>query len=83
MILGDTPGKIANSLVLGIVLLGIAALPSAYGDTVLWHHFDEKAPGEATESSSGRAAGSENLGGLSAAFDSAFANVEWQPGESN
>ena len=25
-------------------------------------------------------AGSENLGGLSAAFDNAFANVEWQPG---
>ena len=38
MILGDTPGKIANSLVLGIVLLGIATLSSAYGDTVLWHH---------------------------------------------
>ena len=51
MILGDTPGKIANSLVLGIVLLGIATLSSAYGDTVLWHHSDEKAPGEATESS--------------------------------
>ncbi len=27
-----------------------------------------------------KTAGSENLGGLSAAFDSAFANVEWQPG---
>lgn len=26
------------------------------------------------------ASGSENLGGLSAAFDNAFANVEWQPG---
>ena len=26
------------------------------------------------------ASGSEGLGGLSAAFDTAFANVEWQPG---
>ena len=32
--------------------------------------------GEGSQSSAG-----ENLGGLSAAFDSAFANVEWQPGE--
>ena len=30
-----------------------------------------------------KTAGSESLGGLSAAFDNAFANVEWQPGESN
>ena len=30
-----------------------------------------------------RTAGSENLGGLSSAFDNAFANVEWQPGEAN
>ncbi|MBE6382396.1 MAG: 30S ribosomal protein S1 [Lentisphaerae bacterium] len=29
---------------------------------------------------SAKTAGSENLGGLSAAFDNAFANVEWQPG---
>ncbi len=34
----------------------------------------EKAPVSA------KSAGSEELGGLSAAFDSAFANVEWQPG---
>ncbi len=30
-----------------------------------------------------KTAGGENLGGLSAAFDNAFANVEWQPGEAN
>ena len=30
-----------------------------------------------------QSAGSDNLGGLSAAFDNAFANVEWQPGEAN
>lgn len=35
---------------------------------------EEKAPVSSTS------AGSENLGGLSAAFDNAFANVEWQPG---
>ena len=29
---------------------------------------------------SAKSAGSEELGGLSAAFDNAFANVEWQPG---
>ena len=38
---------------------------------------------ETADSGSQRAGGSENLGGLSAAFDSAFANVEWQPGEAN
>jgi len=32
-------------------------------------------------SSSAKSDGSESLGGLSAAFDNAFANVEWQPGE--
>ena len=36
-----------------------------------------------TASPSGATGGSENLGGLSAAFDNAFANVEWQPGEAN
>ena len=36
---------------------------------------EEKSPVDAKTS------GSDNLGGLSAAFDSAFANVEWQPGE--
>ena len=38
---------------------------------------EEKAPVNAATT------GSESLGGLSAAFDNAFANVEWQPGESN
>ncbi|MBQ3289396.1 MAG: 30S ribosomal protein S1 [Kiritimatiellae bacterium] len=38
---------------------------------------------EGTESQSASSAGGENLGGLSAAFDNAFANVEWQPGEAN
>ncbi|MDY5596200.1 MAG: 30S ribosomal protein S1 [Kiritimatiellia bacterium] len=32
---------------------------------------------------SAAAAGSESLGGLGAAFDEAFQNVEWQPGEAN
>ena len=39
----------------------------------------EAAGGEKTPVSA-KSAGSEELGGLSAAFDSAFANVEWQPG---
>ncbi len=51
MISLNASGKRANGLFLGVVLLGIAALPSAYGDTVLWQHFDEKVPGEATEAS--------------------------------
>ena len=38
---------------------------------------------EGSDSQSASAAGGENLGGLSAAFDNAFANVEWQPGEAN
>ena len=38
-------------------------------------------PGEAKETSS--SSGSADFGGLSAAFDNAFANVEWQPGEAN
>lgn len=37
---------------------------------------EEKSAADAKASSA-----SENLGGLSAAFDNAFANVEWQPGE--
>ncbi len=42
---------------------------------------EAEASGEtpATEASSSTSGG-ENLGGLSAAFDNAFANVEWQPG---
>ena len=51
MISVNASGKRANGLVLGVVLLGIAALSSAYGDTVLWHHFDERAPGETAQAS--------------------------------
>ena len=39
-----------------------------------------EAAGEEIPSSSSNATSSENFGGLSAAFDNAFANVEWQPG---
>ena len=42
---------------------------------------EAESAGETPEAVSSKTAGSENLGGLSAAFDSAFANVEWQPGE--
>ena len=41
---------------------------------------EAEATGEAKTPVSTTSAGSENLGGLSAAFDNAFANVEWQPG---
>ncbi len=41
---------------------------------------EAEAAGETVEPVSAKSAGSENLGGLSAAFDNAFANVEWQPG---
>ena len=44
---------------------------------------EAEAAGETPEPISASTAGSENLGGLSAAFDNAFANVEWQPGEAN
>lgn len=37
---------------------------------------------EVVEPTASKTAGSESFGGLSAAFDNAFANVEWQPGES-
>ena len=43
----------------------------------------EETAGETGEAGSQRTDGGDNLGGLSAAFDSAFANVEWQPGEAN
>ena len=43
---------------------------------------EAEAAGEEAKPISTKSAGSENLGGLSAMFDSAFANVEWQPGES-
>ena len=39
-----------------------------------------EANGEEKEPTTQKTAGSEGLGGLSAAFDNAFANVEWQPG---
>jgi small subunit ribosomal protein S1 len=41
---------------------------------------EAEAAGEEKTPVSTKTAGSENLGGLSAAFDNAFANVEWQPG---
>ncbi len=41
---------------------------------------EAEAAGEEKSPVSATSAGSENLGGLSAAFDNAFANVEWQPG---
>ena len=44
---------------------------------------EAEAAGEPVEPVSSKTAGSDSLGGLSAAFDNAFANVEWQPGESN
>jgi aspartate-semialdehyde dehydrogenase len=43
----------------------------------------ESAGEETSATASQGSSGSENLGGLSAAFDNAFANVEWQPGEAN
>ena len=42
---------------------------------------EAEAAGETPEPISSSTTGSESLGGLSAAFDNAFANVEWQPGE--
>ena len=39
-----------------------------------------EAAGEEKAALSSKTAGSEAFGGLSAAFDNAFANVEWQPG---
>ena len=44
---------------------------------------EAEAAGEEVAPISAKTDGSENLGGLSAAFDNAFANVEWQPGEAN
>ena len=44
---------------------------------------EAEAAGEEPAPISAGTAGSANLGGLSAAFDNAFANVEWQPGEAN
>ena len=44
---------------------------------------ESETSGEGASAQSSTKVGSENLGGLSAAFDNAFANVEWQPGEAN
>lgn len=44
---------------------------------------EAEASGEGADQAASGSSGSENLGGLSAAFDNAFANVEWQPGEAN
>ena len=41
---------------------------------------ESEATGVESTSKTTSSSGSENLGGLSAAFDNAFANVEWQPG---
>jgi hypothetical protein len=43
---------------------------------------EAEAAGEPKEPIS-KSVGSGDFGGLSAAFDNAFANVEWQPGEAN
>jgi len=43
---------------------------------------EAEASGEPKEPVS-KASGNADFGGLSAAFDNAFANVEWQPGEAN
>ena len=44
---------------------------------------EAEAAGEEVAPVQAKTSGSESLGGLSAAFDNAFANVEWQPGEAN
>jgi len=44
---------------------------------------EAEAAGEVKAPVNAKSAGSESFGGLSAAFDNAFANVEWQPGEAN
>ena len=44
---------------------------------------EAEAAAEPAEGASSAAAGGESLGGLGAAFDEAFQNVEWQPGEAN
>ena len=41
---------------------------------------EAEAAGETPAPVTSKTAGSDSLGGLSAAFDNAFANVEWQPG---
>ncbi len=43
-------------------------------------NLEAEAAGDAPQPITSKTSGSDSLGGLSAAFDSAFANVEWQPG---
>ena len=44
---------------------------------------EDEAAAESAEGSASASSGAESLGGLGAAFDEAFQNVEWQPGEAN
>ena len=44
---------------------------------------ESEAAGESRQQASDKGSGASDFGGLSAAFDNAFANVEWQPGEAN
>ena len=44
---------------------------------------EAEAAAEPADGESAGVAGSESFGGLGAAFDEAFQNVEWQPGEAN
>ena len=44
---------------------------------------EAEAAAEPAEGTAGAAASAESFGGLGAAFDEAFQNVEWQPGEAN
>ena len=42
---------------------------------------EAKAAADTAEGCAGGIGGGESFGGLGAAFDEAFQNVEWQPGE--
>ena len=57
------------------------AVSVSNGTAALHLALEAEAAGEERKPVSAKTAGAENLGGLSAAFDNAFANVEWQPGE--
>ena len=46
---GNASKKKVDGMVLGAVLLGIATVSPACGDVVLWHHFDERAPGDTAQ----------------------------------
>jgi len=62
--------------------IGLSIRAMSMSDDEL-RNLEAETAGDETGSASASSSGSENLGGLSAAFDSAFANVEWQPGEAN